>query len=121
MIRRLIPLVAALARFEPVALLVPPEHRPRAEAEPQAGAVVQVDLAVPDWPTAAMSSSGIRAGGSPERFAEVTAIGPSSRANARGTGWSGTRKPNVARPPVTASGTSSGRTKGSTNVSAPGQ
>ncbi len=27
---------------------------PRAEAEPEAGAVVQVDLAVPDWPTAGL-------------------------------------------------------------------
>ena len=40
----------------------------------------------------------------PVRLAELTASGPSRRASARGTTWSGTRTPRVVRPPVSSSG-----------------
>ena len=72
-------------------------------------------------PSAATSSAAVRASGSPERLAEVTASGPRSRASARGTAWSGMRTPSEPRPPVSASGrTDAGRRSGSASVSGAG-
>ena len=55
----------------------------------------------PSWSRIPAAS---RASASPETFADVVGKGPTARASARGASWSGTRRPIVGAPPVSAAG-----------------
>src|SRR3989304_260813 len=65
-----------------------------------------------------ISSAVLQRPGFPERLADVPVIAPpAALASVRATGWSGTRRPTVPVPPVTASGRPGAA--GGTLVSAP--
>ena len=72
-------------------------------------------------PKAATSSSHVVAGGSPERFALVTASGPAARARASASGWSGHADADRGRVAPQVATPSPPSVRGSTIVSGPGQ
>jgi hypothetical protein len=61
------------------------------------------------------------ASGTPEMFADVVGNGPMARARTRGASWSGTRRPIVGVPPVSAAGHRTSGRWGTITVSPPGQ